>query len=80
MNVSEYTRLKTDIDRLAERAAKAEGAYERELSVLLEKGLDTRDGTAAEHLKDVERQAAEAGAEANTKLRTFQVKWGDKLR
>lgn len=78
MNLQEYNKLKDGVRVLEEKAAKAEGAYEQELSRLrAEYGVDLEGAAKLLETMRAELDAAQARAdEAKTK---YLEKWGDKL-
>jgi len=79
MDLKEYERLKSKVDRLQREADRAEGILEEKMARLKEEfGCKTLDD-ARKLLKTLEEDADEAGVEYDDALESFKEKWGNKL-
>lgn len=79
MNLQEYNKLKDGVRALEERAAKAEGAYEQELSRLKTEYNTDLEG-ARTLLETMKAELAVAQTRADEAKANYLAKWGDNLR
>jgi len=79
MDLKEYERLKTKVDRLQREADRAAGIRDEKMGRLKEEfGCKSLDA-ARKLLKTVEQETEEAEAGYAEALEEFKEKWGDKL-
>jgi hypothetical protein len=78
ITIEEYKELKAKVDRLQERAAKAEAVHEMSLRRLEELGYDSVEDAEA-GLKKLTEKQKRAAAEYESELKRFKERWGGVL-
>jgi len=78
MKVEDYVRLKTKIDHLIQRKARAEGALEQ-AEKRLSKELGVSVAEANNRIIQLEKRAEQLRYQVEQQLEDFSGKWGEKL-
>lgn len=78
MKVEDYVRLKTKIDHLIQRKARAEGALEQ-AEKRLSKELGVSVAEASNRIIQLEKRAEQLRYQVEQQLEDFSGKWGEKL-
>lgn len=78
VSVEEYRKLKSKVDDLKAKAARAEGAYDEAMKRLKEAGYSSIEDAEA-GLVELKKQEAEAEEAYESELERFKAKWGDRL-
>ena len=78
MKIEEYTRLKSKIEQLRQRRARAEGALEQ-AEKRLEEELGIPTSEADGRIAEMKKRTGELRRRVERRLEVFAEKWGQKL-